>query len=70
MSWRDGVTGEWEFGGRVYRDRSREYVVSLKSWWQLNAWLQIAEWAREEFGQEAVYIEVAGIPEILSGNSG
>jgi hypothetical protein len=39
--------------------------VSLTGWRQLPAWLIVVEWALERFDQEAVYIEVAGIPELL-----
>ena len=58
------VAGEWEWAGRVYRDRSRQYLVTLRSWGELSAWLVIVEDARTAFRQEALYIEVAGIPEI------
>lgn len=64
FSLRTGVEGAWEAGGRIYRDRSREYSVALLSWWLLPAWLEIVDWARDHFRQVALYIEVAGIPEI------
>lgn len=59
------VDGAWESGGKVYRDRSRTYIVSLESWAQLPEWLAMIRWVREAFRQEAIYIEVAGIPEII-----
>lgn len=62
---RSSAEGEWESQGRIYRDRSRRYEVSLTSWQQFPEWLGVALWVREEFRQEAMYIEVAGIPEIL-----
>ena len=62
-----GVVGAWQSGGRVYHDRSRQYTVVLASWRQLAAWLAVVEWAREAFRQEAMYVEVAGVPEILDG---
>ncbi len=62
-----GVAGTWTDGGRIYRDTSRQYVVSLQSWTQIPAWLEIVRWARERFRQEAIYIEVAGVPEIIGG---
>lgn len=65
---RSSVQGEWEAQGRIYHDRSRRYEVSLTSWTQLPDWLNIASWVLEHFRQEALYIEVAGIPEILSAN--
>ena len=56
----------WRDGDRTYRDRSRQYVVSLTSWTQLADWLAIVHWAVVAFHQEALYIEVAGVPEIIS----
>lgn len=68
FSWNPGVRGVWQSSsGRVYRDRSRQYLVSLASWTQLPAWLEVVLWARRRFRQEALYIKVAGIPEILEG---
>ena len=60
------VEGAWRQGDRLYRDRSAQYVVSLGSWLQLEAWLDVVRWARQEFRQEALYVEVAGIPEIIA----
>jgi hypothetical protein len=65
FSARAGVQGTWVSGGRTYHDLSREYTVSLTSWRRLAAWLTIVEWALRRFEQEAIYVEVAGIPEIL-----
>lgn len=59
------VEGSWTAGGKVYRERSRSYIVSLESWTQLPEWLAVIRWVRETFRQEAIYIEVAGIPEII-----
>ena len=63
------VQGEWEDRGRIYRDTSRQYIVALTSWEQLGDWLAVVRWAQATFAQEAMYIEVAGIPEILPGRS-
>ena len=52
--------------GRVYRDASRQYVAALGSCRQLPAWLGVVEWALVHFRQEAVYVEIAGVPERLS----
>ncbi len=65
LSRTSGVVGVWRSGTRVYRDRSRQYVVSLASWMELPAWLDVVRWARRRFPQEAIYFEVAGVPEIL-----
>lgn len=59
------VEGAWEAGGRIYRDTSRTYIVALASWTQLPQWLEVVRWARTKFRQEAIYVEVAGIPEII-----
>ena len=40
-------------------------MVSLQSLRQVPDFLPEADWTRERFRQEAVYIEVAGVPEIL-----
>ncbi|HEY7064707.1 MAG TPA: hypothetical protein VII06_24755 [Chloroflexota bacterium] len=66
LSIRFGVVGTWQADEHTYRDTSREYTVSLATWRQLAAWLAIVDWACERFGQEATYVEVAGIPEVLS----
>lgn len=58
----------WQSGERTYRDTSAQYVVSLTSWTQLPEWLLIVRWARTRFRQEAIYVKVAGIPEIIAGN--
>ncbi len=65
LNWTDNVTGMWRSTDRVYQDRCRQYVVSLPSWLQLAAWLEVVLWARTRFRQVAIYIEVAGIPEVL-----
>jgi len=59
------VAGAWKAQGRVFRDESRQYIVALQSWRDLPAWLVVVEWARERFRQEAMFVEVAGVPEIL-----
>ena len=58
--------GEWVAQGQRYRDRSYSYTVSLDSIKQLPAWLDIVRWAQQAFSQEAMYVEVAGQPEVVS----
>jgi hypothetical protein len=65
FSRRSGVLGMWQAGGRVYQDVSYEYTISLTSWRQLAAWLAVVDQVRERFRQEAIYVEIAGVPEIL-----
>lgn len=58
--------GAWsDDAGKVYRDVSRRYEVALSSWNQLPDWLDVVRWIRVHFRQIAVYVEVAGIPEII-----
>ncbi|MCI0584141.1 MAG: hypothetical protein L0227_14875 [Chloroflexi bacterium] len=64
------VHGAWEEHGRVYRDVSRQYVASLSSWMELPVWLDLVRWVRQAFRQEAIYIEVAGVPEIVGKSWG
>jgi hypothetical protein len=59
------VRGVWQSGTRVYRDTNRQFTVSLRTWRQFPAWLAVAEWVRTAFSQEAVYVRVASVPEIL-----
>lgn len=61
------VSGQWanEMGER-FSDISHEYVVALTSWRQLPAWLAVVSWACRLFRQEAVFTEIAGVPEILA----
>ena len=59
------VTGAWQSDGPVYRDKSRRYVVALASWTEVPAWLALIQWVRERLRQEAIYIEIAGVPEVI-----
>ena len=63
-----GIEGAWEQHGRIYRDRSYQYIVSLASWNDFPAWLEDVHWARKAFQQEALYIEVAGTTEVIAGS--
>ena len=69
LSRRAGVEGMWRNAGRLYVDPSYEYTVSLASWLQFPAWLEVILWVRDQFRQIAVYIEVAGIPETIGGSA-
>lgn len=61
------IEGGWAHLGRLYREPSRQYLVALTSWLDLQSWLAIVLWARVAFRQEAIYIEVNGAPEIIGG---
>ncbi len=63
-----GVFGGWKDDrGNVVTDHSRRYTVALDGWRQLAAWLGVVDWAKQAFRQDAIYIEVAGIPETITG---
>lgn len=60
------VEGEWRSdSGRVFRDRSRRYVVALQSIRQVAALVSVLDWALARFEQEAIMLTIAGVPEIL-----
>lgn len=60
------VSGAWrDQNGRVYRDKSLRYTVSLNSWTQFPEWLRLVDDLRKLYRQEALYIEVNGSPEII-----
>lgn len=67
LSRRWGVVGIWRHEGRTYRDRSVEYTVALDQWQQVPEWLAIVDEARRTFRQEALYIEIANVPDVFRG---
>jgi hypothetical protein len=64
-----GVVGVWQSGEQVYRDRHHQYIVTLTTWVQLPAWLDVVSSACLTFRQEAMYIEVAGVPDIIKAQT-
>jgi hypothetical protein len=65
FSRRDDVEGAWSHEGVRYTDRSREYSVGVDSWRKIVAFLEVVDWAREEFAQLEMYIEIMGVAETL-----
>ena len=63
----DRVSGTWENDGGARRETSRQYEVAIESWTDLPDWLDLIRWTRRRFQQQALYVEVAGIPEIIGG---
>jgi hypothetical protein len=59
------VQGVWVDSGRTYDDRSRRYEVAIQSWRDVHAVIELADWVRDAFRQEAIYIEIAGLAEII-----
>jgi hypothetical protein len=66
FSFRDGIRGAWEHESRIHRDESRQFEVALASWRQVPDWLELVFWVRQSFRQVALYVVVAGIPEVLA----
>ena len=60
-----GVRGAYADDGKIYPDESREYIASISSWTALGDWLEVLRWAKGRFGQNFLYVEVAGVPELL-----
>lgn len=56
-----GVHGVW----RGYRDLNRRYIVALEHWTDLPPWLDLVRWAQQHFRQQAIYVRVAGVADIL-----
>lgn len=64
------VSGRWLSGGRWYNEPMRPYLIALTSWRQLPDWLAVVEWIQMRFEQEALYVEVAGQPEVIDFRPG
>jgi hypothetical protein len=61
------VEGVRRYEGTTYVDRSDRYEMAMADWDGVAPFLELARWARVWFRQEAIYIEIAGIPQIISG---
>ena len=60
------VNGEWiNENGVIFQDNNRVFIVTLASWKQLPAWLELVESVRATFEQEAIYGEINGAPEFF-----
>jgi hypothetical protein len=59
------VSGVWIApDGREVTEPMTPYSVALRSWWQMPEFLRIVEWAREALWQQAMFVKIAGVPEI------
>lgn len=66
---RPGASGSWrDDDGSVFTDDLTEFIFALPSWRDVSAFLSLVDWARVEMQQEAMYIEVMGVPEVLGPN--
>lgn len=61
----DLIRGAWADNDAIYRDTNRRYEVALASWTKVPDFLNLVAWIRTRFRQIAIYIEIAGIPEII-----
>ena len=60
------VAGAWRSAtGVLYWDVSRRYIIALDSWARIPTFLDTVTWVIERFRQEAIYVDIAGIPEII-----
>ncbi len=58
--------GGWRSpSGTIYYETSRVYVVELSSWQKVPAFLEVVEWTRVRFGQEQMFVRIAGHGEML-----
>lgn len=59
------AAGVWVDAGRVYRDRTLVYVVSLRSIADGAKVARLAAFAKRHYRQEAIYVRYLGVSEIL-----
>jgi hypothetical protein len=52
--------------GVVYRDRSRQYDIAVESWIDIPDFLQLVDRVAVKFRQRAVFVTIAGIPDIVA----
>ena len=65
------VDGFWtDHTGRVYRDKSIRYSLTLQSARDLPGWIALMEWILVAFSQEAIYITINGRSEIIPKREG
>lgn len=57
--------GFWTDGTTIYKDINLKYIAAIEHWNQVKDILEIAEYVKKEWNQEAVYINIAGIADII-----
>jgi len=59
-------TGFWvNEQGKVVQDETYKYIVAIQSWTDVPKLIEIAKFVKEEWKQDAVYINIAGIPDFI-----
>ncbi len=51
--------------GTEYSEPVFEIEVGIESWMQIGAFVEVARWALSHFDQRAIFIKIAGVPEVL-----
>lgn len=59
------ATGFWKEGQELYKDNNDKYLIALESLQQIPELLQLVKQVRQDFDQEAIYLNVNGIVEII-----
>jgi hypothetical protein len=60
------VAGQWTSSGQLYRDNTRVYVVSVDGIIAKgDALRSVVAFAKNHFGQHAIYVRYLGVSEIL-----
>lgn len=59
------ASGYWKEGDKVYSDSNDKYLIALESLTQIPDLLDLVRQVRIEFKQEAIYLNVNGIVEII-----
>jgi len=62
---KDPKEGLWVDDGTLYEDKPVKYVCAIKSLKQIKDIIEIAEWVRDEWKQECVYVSVAGMADYI-----
>lgn len=51
--------------GKIYPDHHHKFITAIGGWHQVPDLLKIAEDIKKELHQEAIYINIAGIPDFI-----
>jgi hypothetical protein len=58
-------SGYWKEGDKIFKDVNDKYIIALNSLTQIPDLLDLVRQVRKEFKQEAIYLNVNGIVEII-----